>query len=182
GDMPPVTEKFPFPLQSNEVATMVCRRHWMYLWPRTIFWALLALIPAGVVFWLISSVDAFDSGPVRTVLLIAALLWLAFWAVRMVLNWYVYHNDIWVITNQRLIDSYKRTPFNHMLSTADLVNLQDMTVHRRGILQTTLDYGDVVCQTAGSRSRDFVLTGVPHPQEVQLFVDKERDRERMRGR
>jgi hypothetical protein len=57
-----------------------------------------------------------------------------------------------------------------------------MTVHRRGILQTTLDYGDVVCQTAGSRSRDFVLTGVPHPQEVQLFVDKERDRERMRGR
>jgi len=98
-----------------------------------------------------------------------------FWAVRILLNWFVYHNDIWVITNQRLIDSYKRTPFNHTLSTADLVNLQDMTVHRRGILQTTLNYGDVVCETAGANGREFVLTGVPHPQEVQLVTRVEGD-------
>ncbi|MEX0750946.1 MAG: PH domain-containing protein, partial [Dehalococcoidia bacterium] len=68
------------------------------------------------------------------------------------------------------------------LSTADLVNVQDMTVERSGLLQTTLNYGDIICQTASTSAGDFVLSGIPRPQEVQLLVDKERDRERTRGR
>jgi hypothetical protein len=31
-------------------------------------------------------------------------------------------------------------------------------------------------------SGDFRLSGIPRPQEVQLLVDRERDRERTRGR
>ena len=98
----------------------------------------------------------------------------------MFLNWYRYHNDIWVITNQRLIDSTKTNPFNLKMSTADFVNIQDMTVERAGILRTMLDYGDIVCQTAAD-VQEFRLTGIPDPRDVQLLVDKERDRERMRS-
>jgi hypothetical protein len=178
----PVSQKFPFPLQDNETAMMVCRRHWIFLWPRTIFYTLLALVPLGIAIWLLSLVDAFDEDIVRWIVIIVAAIWLLYWVVKIFLEWYRYNNDLWVITNQRLVDSYKANPFNHRLSTADLVNLQDMTVERNGILQTTLNYGDVVCQTAGGERHDFRLSGIPRPQDVQLFVDRERDRERMRGR
>ena len=169
-----------FPLQDGENVLMVCRRHWLYLWPRTIFFALIALTPIIAVA-IIASKTTGLSGVGLQVFLVAALIWLVLWAVKAFLNWYRYNNDIWVITDQRIIDSTKTTPFNLKISTADLVNVQDMTVERNGIFQTMLNYGDIVCQTAAD-VQEFRLVAIPHPQDVQLLVDKERDRERMRGR
>jgi hypothetical protein len=85
-----------------------------------------------------------------------------------------------VITNQRIIDSYKKHPFNLRIATTDLVNVQDMSVERDGMLRTMLDYGDIVCQTA-SEMQDFRLAGIPNPVAVQALVDRERDRERLKS-
>ena len=167
-----------FPLQQDERVLMVCRRHWIYLWPRTAWWALLALVPVVAVAVIMAKAGIFDGNAAR-IFWIAAVVWLAFWAIRAYFNWYRYHNDIWVITNQRLIDSTKTAPWNLKMSTADLVNVQDMTVEREGILRTMLDYGDIICQTAAD-VQEFRLTGIPDPRDVQLLVDKERDRERSR--
>jgi len=168
-----------FPLQENERVLEIYRRHWIYLWPRTVWYLLLALAPvvaAGV----IVGKTAGLGGTWGRAFWIAAAVYLVYWAIRIFFNWYRYHNDIWVITNQRIIDSTRTTPFNLKLSTADLVNVQDMTVERSGILRTLLNYGDVICQTA-AELQEFRLSGIPNPQEVQLMVDKERDRERIRG-
>ena len=40
-----------------------------------------------------------------------------------------------------------------------------------------MNYGDIVCQTAGTAG-ELGLTGIPHPDEVQLLVDRERTRGR----
>jgi hypothetical protein len=117
----------------------------------------------------------------RTAFLVIAGLYLLYWAVRLFLTWYSYNHDVWVITNQRIIDSRKTNPFSLKLSSADLVNIQDMTIDRSGILQTTFDFGDVVCQTASAQA-EFRLSGIPDPRSVQMMVDRERDRERMRFR
>ena len=171
--------RLPFPLQDGEIVLKLCRRHWLYLWPRTAFMALLALAPVIVVAVLLSKADALD-GTIGKVFWIAAAVYLLYWAVRILLSWYRYHNDIWVVTNQRIIDSTKTTPFNLKISTADLVNIQDMTVERSGVLRTLLDYGDIICQTAAELP-DFRLSGIPDPRAVQALVDRERDRERMRA-
>lgn len=169
-----------FPLQENERVLEICRRHWFYLWPRTILYALAALVPIIVVGAAITK--WFDySGMTAKVFWIASLVYLLYWLVRIFLNWYRYQNDIWVITNQRIVDSTKTTPFTLRMSTADLVNVQDMTVERDGVLRTLFNYGDIICQTAAEQ-QEFRLSGIPHPQDVQLLVDKERDRERLRGR
>ncbi|MCH8051869.1 MAG: hypothetical protein IIC86_07620, partial [Chloroflexi bacterium] len=39
-------------------------------------------------------------------------------------------------------------PFSHRLVTADLVNVQDISVEKIGFVPTVLGFGDVVCQTA----------------------------------
>ena len=169
-----------FPLQADETVLVICRRHWLYLWPRTAWYAVLALAPVIAAGVLVGRTAGLG-GTWGRIFWIAALVWLAFWALRVFLNWYRYNNDIWVVTNQRIIDSTKTTPFNMKMSTADLVNIQDMTVERDGILRTMFDYGDIVSQTAAD-IQEFRMAGIPHPAEIQLLVDKERDRERMRGR
>ena len=156
----------------------LCRRHWIYLWPRVIAYAVAGLLP------LILAIVIGVKGPGHGLwkfFWLAVVLWLVFWAVRALLAWYRYHHDVWVITNQRLIDSHRSNPFDLRIATADLVNVQDMTVRRQGILRTFLDYGDIVCQTA-AEMEDFTLPGIPDPRDTQALVDKERDRERLRYR
>lgn len=169
-----------FPLQDNEQVLEIVRKHWVYLWPRSILLLLYALVPLVAVGVLLSLIDQFD-GMVRNIFFIAAAVWLLYWLVRIFLNWYRYNNDIWVVTNQRIVDSVKNHPFNLRISTADLVNIQDMTIERNGVLRSMLNFGDIVCETA-SQGRDFVLSGIPDPQGVQLLVDRERDRERRGAR
>jgi hypothetical protein len=172
--------RLPFPLQDGEEVIVVCRRHWMHLWPRTVLWLLLAIVPVAVLYWLLFNVGDVE-GLAARIFWIGAALYLIFWALRIFLNWYQYDNDLWVVTNQRIVDCIKPTPIGLKISTADLVNVQDMTVERRGLLQTMLNYGDIICQTAAD-NRDFVMGGIPRPQEIQLLIDKERDRERLRSR
>ena len=169
--------RLPFPLQEGERVIELCRRHWWHLWPKTVIWLLFALLPVIAAVWLLSALDVLDDLGIFFWAVVA--VWLLYWAVRLLLNWYRYHNDIWVITNQRIIDSTKRHPFDLRISTADLVNIQDMSVERSGILRTILDYGDILCQTA-AEMQAFRLAGIPDPRAVQALVDKERDRERLR--
>jgi len=171
------TPKLPFPLQEGEHIIQLCRRHWWYLWPRTILWVVFAVAPVVAAAWLLSALDVLSDLGVFFWAVVA--LWLLYWLVRLFLNWYRYHNDIWVITNQRIVDSFKPTPISKRVATADLVNIQDMTVEKSGIVKTILNFGDVVCETAG-KSQQFRIAGVPRPESVQLLVDRERDRERMR--
>ena len=105
------------------------------------------------------------------------MAWLAYWAVRLYFFKYRYDNDIWVVTNQRIIDSVKNHWFHLQMSTADLVDIEDMSVIRSGLLNTVFDFGDIECQTAGA-VRKFALRGIPRPREVQAMVDRLRDQAR----
>ena len=176
----PRTYSLPFPLQDGETVVQLCRRHWIYLWPTMLGQFLVAIVPIALLAVLLTALDVLD-GTVSRVFFILSVAYLAYWGVRLVLTWYRYRNDIWVITNQRLIDSHRLHPFDMSISTADLVNVQDMTVERTGVLRTLLDFGNLVCQTA-SIDQDFMITGVPDPRQVQALVDRERDRERSRLR
>jgi hypothetical protein len=171
--------RLPFPLQGGERILELCRRHWFFLWPKTLILLLVAVVPVVLAIWLLSLIDVFDD--LGIFFWIPAGLWLAYWAVRTFFNWYAYHNDIWVVTNQRIIDSFKPHPFNKRVSTADLVNIQDMSIHKSGIFASLMNFGDVICQTAGVGAETFRITGIPRPESVQLLIDRERDRERLRG-
>jgi hypothetical protein len=168
--------KLPFTLQSSENVLRVCRRHWVYLWPHIFMLLAAAIAPIVAAFILLDLVDVSWG----TLLTIVAVVWALFWLVKAYLAWYQYHHDIWVITNQRLVDAFKKNPFNLRVASADLVNVQDISVDRSGILATALDFGDITCQTAGT-NQSFKLTGIPDPRDIQLLIDRERDRERSRS-
>jgi hypothetical protein len=170
------TIRLPFPLQDNENITLLVRKHWWFLWPQSILWVLFAIVPViagAIILGMIGILD--DLGMFWWGLVI---LYIVYWAIRLLLNWYRYHNDLWLITNQRIIDSFKRHPWNLRLATADLVNIQDMSVVKNGPIASILNFGDVVCETAGAEHKPFLISGIARPEQVQLLIDKERDRER----
>ena len=148
----------------------------MYLWPTIFLNIVIAVIPTLAFVWLLDAIGL--EGSVETIIV---AIYLLFFLMRLVFIWYRYHHDYWVVTNQRVIDVKRNHPLNMLVSTADLVNIQDMTIRRNGLLKTMLDYGDVVCQTAGTDA-DFTIVGVKDPRAVQAIVDRERDRERLRIR
>ena len=80
-------------------------------------------------------------------------VWLAFWAVKVFFLKYRYDNDLWTITDQRIIDSFRSSPFSLKITTADLVDIVDTSLSRSGLLPTLFNYGDIRCETAGERQQ-----------------------------
>jgi len=176
--LPGPQPKLPFPLQQGEQVLQVVRRHWWFLWPFTIWLVILAFVPVTVAVWLLDAIGIMDN--LGWFFWVPAFLWIGYWGIRALFNWYRYQNDIWVITNQRIVDVFRSNPFNKRVVTADLVNIQGMRVERHGLIATTLGFGTVVCSTAAGLAGTFEIVGIPKAEEVQLLMDRERDRERMR--
>jgi uncharacterized membrane protein YdbT with pleckstrin-like domain len=162
--------KLPVTLQENEEIILVCRRHIVFLYTKLAGSILAGLIPLVIFLVLAAS----TSGTGSRLLVVLAVLWGLLWIVLGYFTWYRYTNDEWFVTNQRLIDLVKRHWFNQEIASADLVNVEDMSVSQNGVLQTIFKYGDLKCQTAGVQ-QNFVLKGIPRPSDVLAKVDAQRD-------
>ncbi len=173
--------RLPFALQDDEVVLKVARRHWLYFSLRLAGEIGAGVVLTAVTILLVHWTYGFDGLAGRITIGLLAL-WVLYWGIRVYFTWYRYQNDIWTITNQRLVDSIKRHWFHHLMASADLVDVEDIRIVRHGLLQTMFNFGDVRCQTAGEVP-NFVLDGIPDPTGVMAVVDASRDaaRKALRG-
>ena len=165
----------PVQLQNDEKVIALLRRHPVYITLQMIGLFALAILLTAALIWL---GDLFT--PLRWVANIVAALTLFAILVIAALALYRYYNDLWLITDQRLVDSIKRNPFNHQVASADLLNVQDISVSKNGFFATIFNFGDVRCQTAAT-NQAFTLLGVPNPNGVLELIDQTRDRARERA-
>lgn len=173
--------KLPFELQSDETVLLFARRHWLFFYGKLALIALAGVVATiGMVLFVVATFGFDGAGGKGTA--VALVAWAGYWGVRGYFHWYRYQNDIWAVTNQRLIDSIRRHWFHHQMASADLVDVEDIRVVREGLLQTVFDFGDVRCQTAGEVP-NFILDGIPDPKRVLAIVDASRDaaRRALRG-
>jgi hypothetical protein len=159
----------PIQLQSDEEVIKLIRRHPASLWGR------LALIAAVVIIAFIIWLNR-GQGTLSSLINIAFFLVVFGGLLIGFMVWYRYHNDIWVITNRRLIDVTRSTPFSQQVTTASLSNVQDINIRVKGIFNTMLNFGDVICQTASSGSKTFSLIGVANPERVLDAIDEARSK------
>jgi len=165
--------KLPFELQTDEKVLVFTRRHWVSIIPLLVADALALIVPIVLVTWL-TSATAGLGGLGGKVVAVLALAWAVLLLIRGYFDWFHYQNDIWVVTNQRVIDSVKRNWFNHMMSSADLIDIQDISVDRNGLLATIFGFGDVRCQTAGEQPH-FIFAGIANPGKMLETLDSARD-------
>ena len=173
--------KLPFALQADEQVLAYCHRHWVYMWPSLIAAILIAIVPSILAIILVQNQDV--EGVARVLIYVVAAAWAIFWGARAYFTWYRFQNDLWIVTNQRLIDSFKKHWFHHSLASAELIDIEDVSVSREGPLQTMFNYGSLRCQTAGAAT-NFTLAGIPDPAGILGTLDSARDaarREALRG-
>lgn len=164
--------RLPVQLQTGEQVVLVVHRHWFFLALPLVATLLAAVVPSVLLLTLVGQTNG--PGTVDTVVTIVVLVYVAVLAVRAYFIWYGWVHDIWVITNQRLIDGQKRNWFSEVVSTADLLQVQDIALERHGFLATMLRFGDLRVQTAAEIA-DFLLRRIPRPQEVLTILDRTRD-------
>lgn len=166
--------KLPVELQAGERVSTTFRRHWVYAYPRIVGLALIGILPVVALFWAVNRWSSLP-GAAGYAAFAVSTLWLVYWVFwRAYFEWYRFKNDLWILTNQRLIDSLKHNWFSHQIASTDLVNIQDIGVVRSGLLATAFNFGNVNCETSGQISR-FTLSGIPRPAEVLSTLDAARD-------
>ena len=102
---------------------------------------------------------------------ILLLLWLLFMWISFFITWTNYTLDIWVLTNERLIDVEQLGLFSRRESALDLEKVQDITIETDGLLNTIIKSGSIIVQTAGTE-RDFVIKNMMHPEHVKDLITK----------
>ncbi|HBR80365.1 MAG: hypothetical protein UX09_C0051G0003 [Candidatus Uhrbacteria bacterium GW2011_GWE2_45_35] len=80
-----------------------------------------------------------------------------------------YYLDVWIVTNERIINIEQKGLFTRVASELHLTTVEDTTSEVKGMLHTFLDYGNVYVQTAGERTR-FIFKNVPHPEKVKETI------------
>ncbi len=159
----------PVQLQEGETVARIIKRHPLSLIGRIVAVAVLLIVGLFVWQWL-RSIGGGMQVTADILMGVGALVAVAYIAI----YWYRYANDLWIVTSQRLIDSTKTTPFSHDIKTANLTNIQDINIRKRGIFQTIFEYGDVICQTASASGHTFEFLGVAKPAEVLDLIDDQR--------
>ncbi|MDD4333275.1 MAG: PH domain-containing protein [Patescibacteria group bacterium] len=82
-----------------------------------------------------------------------------------------YYLDVWIITNERIIDIKQEGFFARTIAELRLYRLQDVTSEVKGIFSTLLGYGNVYAQTAGEKQR-FFFKDVPRPEKIRDLLIK----------
>jgi uncharacterized membrane protein YdbT with pleckstrin-like domain len=154
-------------MRYNHANQIIWRKHWLFLLKR-IYLALPFAILVSVAFITVSLYGGLAR--YRLPLLPAALvLWIAgiFWLWWQVEDW---RNDVYIVTDRLIIDIEKRPLFfaeDRKQATLDVI--QNVSLSKRGILTSLLNYGDVLIQIAGA-SGTFTFEGVPQPEAVQREI------------
>jgi len=88
------------------------------------------------------------------------------WFIWRAIDW---RNDLYVLTDDRVID-IEKVPFLYEHGReAGLDKIQDVRYWREGFIAIRLDFGNVRLETAGEIG-EFTFDSVPHPREVQIEI------------
>jgi hypothetical protein len=154
--------------KSYEKIVITCRRHPITFVPYVLFSLLLLVAPFGL-YWLIanSSLNAFlqtTNGYIISVL--AASVYYLSCGLFFYTHFVEFHLDLWIVTNDRLLDIEQKNLFHRTISEVDLYQIQDATSEIQGVLASVFNYGDIVLQTAGPVPK-FYFRDVANPNELR---------------
>jgi uncharacterized membrane protein YdbT with pleckstrin-like domain len=76
-----------------------------------------------------------------------------------------------ILTDRRLIDNVQEGFFKRRVSELNTYRVQDVTTNINGVIETFLNFGDIVVQTAASE-REFVFRNIANPEEIKDKIMK----------
>ena len=159
-----------FQQKTYEKVEFIIRRHWVTFIPVIIFLIVLAVLPIGVYFLLTNSLDSYLQNQAYFA---AGVLLGSVYYLSIILFFYTYftefHLDLWIVTNDRLLDIEQKTLFARTISEVDLFQVQDITSEVHGIFPSIFNYGNIILQTAGAVPK-FIFRSVANPNKLREVI------------
>jgi hypothetical protein len=166
----PEFNKYHFDGQKpDEKILLVVHRHWFNILSQFVVVFLMLALFFGS-YWLSAFLNNPFSNPVYDNLIAFArnLFFLITWIVFFII-WIDYYLDVWVVTDQRIVNIEQKGLFSRVVSELELENIQDITTDVKGIIPTFLNFGNLYVQTAAEKER-FVFRFIPDPYEVKDII------------
>jgi len=157
---------------SGEKTIKILRRDFFILFKKVLFLILLILLPLIFFRIMIFSYPGLVAGPISypVIVILGSSYYLFIWLF-FFFSFIDYYLDVWIITNERIIDVQQKGFFARTISEQRLYRVQDVTSEVHGFFPTVLKYGDVHVQTAGSKQR-FFFHQVPHSEKIRDTIIK----------
>jgi len=162
-----------FELEPGEHVVMEARKHWFLFLAELLPFAILAVLPFALPkLLMLASPLAPYAGlfDYHTTLARAGLgVWLL---ISWTLAWSTftrYFLNVWVLTNQRIVDIKQRGYFSRSVSSLFLSRVQDVTTNVVGVLPSLLNIGDIKVQTA-AEDIEFIMHGIPRPEQMRDII------------
>lgn len=153
--------------KSYEQIIYVLRRHPITFIPRVLFFLILASIPVIMYLFLSNYLPNLLLGPISQPLLALSgsvyyLSILLFFYTEFI----IFYLDIWIVTNDRIVDIEQLGLFSRSTSELDLFRIQDVTSDTHGIIATLFKYGTVHIKTASSNI-NIIFKNVKNPDKIR---------------
>jgi len=96
----------------------------------------------------------------------ACIIFLGFQIFASIYNWL---NDLYVLTDKRLIDYNRTLPFRETIVETSLNEIQNVYVNKAGPLQVIFKFGNLIVETAAESTR-LVWENIPNVTEIQRQI------------
>ena len=166
-------KNYGFPGQhKEEEIKLVLRKHLIVLLPHFIYIFIMFLLPIAFYILVVPmAFPAFLSAPYDKLFILLSLIYYGSIWIMTLTVWVDYYLDIWIITNERLLDIEQIGFFNRVVSELDFKRIQDITSRVHGVLPTIFGFGNIHIQTAAEESK-FDLKAIPHPVTTRREITK----------
>ena len=138
--------------------------------PVILFFIVLLILPIGIYWLLVNTAGEYLQNLTYYTI---GTLFASMYYLSVILFFYTYfvefHLDLWVITNDRLLDIQQKTLFARTVSEVDLYQIQDTSSEVHGIFPTFFNYGDVILQTASAVPK-FTFRNVANPHKLRQAI------------
>jgi len=150
-----------FRLREEKDGAIIYRTHWFLLLVKTFFPNLVILgLGAAIILRLNGQ---FSAVPAMVFfgfcLLLGFFAWL--WWIYQYVDW---HNDVYIITNDQIVDVYRKPLAEEDRRAAPLKNIQSIEYKRKNIFGIIFNFGTVFIRVG---DQDFTFDNVSNPSEVQ---------------
>lgn len=156
--------------QVGEEVKIFMRRHWIEL-VKIAFNALgLLLVPTlGLIVVNVTDITLLNHVIIGPLVLVIFSVYILLVATLTLTSLTDYWLDVWVVTNERIINSEQLGLFNRVVSEVKLEQIQDITSEQKGFLETFITFGDVYIQTAAERER-FQFKNIDNPDDIKIKI------------
>ncbi|NTW46063.1 MAG: PH domain-containing protein [Candidatus Moranbacteria bacterium] len=170
------TVRFPGK-HEEETVIAVYHRHWFDILTHLFLSVFFSVILIGGFAVLPGLFPGIMSSPNAPFFLFLENSFLLFLWLTLFLIWIDVYFDVWIVTDERIVNIEQKDLFNRRVSELRYHTVQDVTSEVQGVVPSILGFGDVLVQTAGESPR-FIFHNIPDPVAVKDQIMKLAERRR----